>query len=142
MSFTNAKIYNSIAKKGKAYTHNSGQRFFNSDDLISHYLALSFDNAPLETENLDYFISILWSASNEEHLIDFFGYSDIKNNWKGNPDISSWVLKNRVWRKDNNITCGEGIILLGKEEEFRRKTKNIEEYMKTTLDLEKLNKLL
>jgi hypothetical protein len=140
MVFTKARINSKF--NGKIYTHGSGEMIYPTEEYISNYLLNSIKNAPFKVKGLDYFISILWGDSRNNEMMDFFGYTDVKKAWKGNPDIFSWVIKNGVWRKDNNITCGDGMILLGKEEEFRRKTKNIEEYMKSTLDLNNLNKLL
>ena len=140
MTFIRAKTFDSLFK-GKIYTHHSGDNVYPEGHLVD-YLSTSIKNAPQETKQGDYFISLLWSDEKRNELMDIFVYSDIKNNWKGNPGISSWVVTNGIWKNKNPITCGEGIILLGREEEYRRTTRNISQYLKHTLDLNILNNIL
>jgi len=141
MTFTNSKILKNL--NGKLYMHKSGERVYSTQKYMTECITNAFDNSPVPSTNFyDYFISILWSDSENNEMMDFFGFEGLKKNWKANPDVQSWVIKNGVWMHDNPFTCGEGIILLGKEEELRRKTKNIEEYIKSTVDLDSINKIL
>ena len=148
MVFVKGEIFNENEDsfkflKGKMYLHSSGEGIYQDD--LKKYLWAAFGDRPQNVNNINYFNSILW-AENGKRIIDFFGYHGLKNNWKGNPDVYSWVIdkkENYRWHNSGiSITCGEGIILLGEEEKFRRTTKNLEEYMSKTLDLNGVNKLL
>ena len=86
----------------------------------------------LTPPNPRYGIIILWAnPSTGIKTIDAFIYGGL-NNWQGNPEIAHRVFtdgKPVTNSTSNLITCGDGIMLLGIEEEFRRKTRDIEEYM-------------
>ncbi|MFA5953599.1 MAG: hypothetical protein WC812_03325 [Candidatus Pacearchaeota archaeon] len=139
MGFINAKVYPEL--KGKVYLHSSGKENYPTENDSLHYLMNCIANNRKEVEKGDYFISILWSNSKKEKLMDFFRYSGVKENWESNPDISPWVVNNGIWRKNQSITCGDGIILLGREEEYRRCTKNLNEYLSQIISLENLKDL-
>ena len=93
----------------------------------------------LETQNVqDYLwmITIMWGdIKTKDKMIDWFGYNDIGDTWNGNPAISSWVTRNgilqpRSAQEHQGITCGEGIMILGIEEEHRKEsTSSLEEYV-------------
>jgi len=79
-------------------------------------------------ENLQYSIGIVWGdIDNDQKACDLFGYSGIEE-WPGNPDVPLWVFRNGVLVKDLE-SCGDSLILLGLEEQHRRKCKNLEEYL-------------
>lgn len=65
-----------------------------------------------------------------QKVIDLFGFNDI-NDWPGNPDVSAYVVRNGVLIRDELICCGDALILLGREEEHRRKKESLEDYMST-----------
>ncbi len=139
MSFTYVKNYKE--NKGKFYLHKSGEEIHLQHKIFDDFLEYGI-KAPEEARKGDYFISILWGDSDKNKLVDMFVYSDLKENWESNPDVSSWFIKNGVWTKENPLTCGEGIILLGEEEKLRRKTKCLDIYLQMNVDLKKLNKSL
>jgi len=76
-------------------------------------------------------------------ILELVGYSDIMK-WPGNPDGRRWVIKEGritkpaqdLWKPNTDI-CGETEIFLGREEEFRRQTADLEAYIfgKPDLDL-------
>ncbi len=72
-------------------------------------------------------------------MMDVFGFHSIQafngQSWKQNPTIRSWVLKNGIRVQDQNIACGIEAIVLGKEEELRLSTKNIDEYARKKIEL-------
>lgn len=145
MTFINADIFGNSGDKirGKIYLHSSGEKVFSDKEGRYNYLQDSLKFSPFIKNSLnkiEYFKAILW-GENERKVIDFFSYNSLLDNWKGNPDLSAWVVRDRIWRREQNISCGEGMILLGEEEKLRRNTKNIEEYLSRTLNLEKLNEL-
>ena len=86
-----------------------------------------------------YVLAVMWGdKSRNEKVIDFFGFSGI-NEWPGNPDVSAWVMREGVYVsqerfgdiyvQNRKITCGDTLILLGREEQYRRKTSTLEEYV-------------
>jgi hypothetical protein len=119
---------------GKLYEHSSGAEVFSEGDS-RRYLA---EQHRILSEGLDYFIAISWGEGRDRFL-DFFGYTGVKDNWKANPEVHGGVIKNGLFVTGGGITCGEGLIVLGREEECRLRTKDLEEYLSTTLDLDELN---
>lgn len=120
----------------KAYTH-----------LREVYESLIFKGIPIrrnddKKDKFDYLIAIAW-GNNGEKIIDFIGYWGLRKegfikNWPTNPEIYTWITKNGVIVSDKenpfpgvkNIFCGDGAIILGEEEKYRRACKNEWEYSK------------
>jgi len=85
-----------------------------------------------EIEQFDYLLAVMWGDKRTK-VIDFFGYSDVQD-WPGNPDVSSWVLRDGVFMHKKNLTrgdttCGDSLIMLGEEERYRRTRANLSDYM-------------
>ena len=93
------------------------------------------DKDPLRINGYAYLIAMMWGRSKDvisEKMIDLFGFGGVNNKtWPGNPDVYSWVVSNGVYVSEENITCGDSLIVLGKEEEHRRKTRSLEEFIST-----------
>jgi len=146
MTFVNALTSKEL--RGKLYIHNSEQNSFLNKKGAIFYLEKCIERNEDKLKNADYFISLLWSNwsnwSNKERgqFMDFFVYSDLQKDWKGNPDVSAWQVINGIWNQRNPITCGEGLILFGEEEKLRRNTNNLAEYLSKTVDLNALNRFL
>lgn len=124
---------------GRLYDHSSGKDVFVHPEASQDYLFNQ--NLPKELEESDYFIGISWGEK-EDKVLDLFGYSGIKENWKTNPGVRNWVIRNGTITKDSEITCGEGLILLGREEEYRLKTGGLQEYLEEPFDEEEINKII
>jgi len=93
----------------------------------------------LSYEPVSWLVGILWQdLTGNEKIVDFFHFSDYSG-WPGNPDVSNYVVRNGVYVPGTSITCTEGLLLLGMEEQLRRGTKSLEEYCKTPLDLNQVN---
>src|SRR3989344_7630660 len=74
-------------------------------------------------------IGMLWADPKTlAKTLDIFGLSK-EENWQDNPGVYSWVIHNNEHFPNDPISCGEGIIRLGKELEYRKTTKNIEDYL-------------
>lgn len=84
-----------------------------------------------ELRDTDYFIGVVWGdTENNQKVCDLFAYSDLDpGNWPGNPDVSAWVIRDGVFQRENPITCGDTLLVLGIEEEWRRNCKNLREYL-------------
>lgn len=117
------------------YFHQSGSGLFRDSDLLGGYAHLMnlvlINKNPNLTKGCNYLIAVLWGCDNDK-MVDLFGYSglDLKN-WPGNPEVSSYIFKDGVYLPKNKaISCGDGLIILGEEERYRRTTKSLEDYIK------------
>ena len=75
--------------------------------------------------------TIMWMSSKGSEMIDFFGYS-LDSGWTSNPSVYSWVTENGLIvpsKKILEITCGQGMIILGEEERYRLATKDLKDYL-------------
>ena len=125
---------------GRIYLHSSSSEIFSHKTEFLENFSKMFPW--MNKQKLDYFIAIYWGKEKNKGF-DFFGYSGTKENWNSNSKVKNWVIKNgRINPLEVEITCGEGLILLGKEEEYRLKTKNLQEYLSTPLDIKEINKLM
>jgi len=96
--------------------------------------------------SFDFLLAVLWgrsnpgcgqSISNGNRMIDFFGYSDVSRNpeyWPGNPEVEGWVMTDGIFTMKPHVmpgalTCEDTIILLGREGEYRRKCKDLKEFL-------------
>jgi hypothetical protein len=111
-----------------------------------------------EFPEFDYVIGIIWARKRGkikkeqklEKMIDWFGWrgldTSIKaDNWVGNPDIYSLITINSFIKLDDKnmeiseISCGDGAIILGEEERYRRTTKNLNEFASKPPEVRGLN---
>lgn len=80
-------------------------------------------------DDASFLIAILWGDDGVK-VADVFGYAKTEE-WPGNPEVSNWVFRDGVYLPNPNyITCSNSIRMLGMEENARRGTKSLEEYMK------------
>ena len=87
-----------------------------------------------------WFVGIFWQDQQHNgRTIDFFQFSNYSG-WPGNPEVSSYVVRNGLCVPGASISCTEGLLLLGMEEQLRRGTKSLDEYCKTPLDLASVNR--
>jgi len=82
-----------------------------------------------DTKKYSYMLAFLWGNAGAK-MIDWFGYSGIEE-WPGNPEVSAWVTREGIMvpRKNLEIACGDGLIVLGEEERYRRRTRSLKEYL-------------
>ncbi|MHA2061595.1 MAG: hypothetical protein ACW963_04815 [Candidatus Sifarchaeia archaeon] len=138
MSFLRVHNLNYFDLHGRLYDHSAGSEVFPNETSSLDYFLRSAEF--MTGEGLDYFIAISW-GENKEKILDIFGYSELSN-WKSNPEVKNWVVRNGIISQDRSITCGEGLILLGREEEHRLKTMNLEEYLSVPLDIREINRII
>lgn len=104
-------------------------------DAARDYLQTLLSREGVIPEGINYIIAILWGNEEKEKVIDCFGFSGIEKfpHWPGNPEVRAWVLINGVYSNSTDIqreiTCGDGIIILGQEEAYRRRCTSLEEYI-------------
>ena len=120
-------VYQSSVAEARSHLEESLRRIGKID---RRELVRSLPHHPIDTS---YFICILWGIpDSSKKVIDCSGYTNYTG-WPGNPDQYSFVLQ-RV------NTCGDGVIVLGMEEEHRRKTRGLKEFLKEGIDLRELNR--
>lgn len=120
----------------RAYVHKSGSAIFKdlkplcSDgiDNVRKYLVETLCSNRKIMRDADFFLAAVWGAG-KDRMIDLFKYTDTKN-WPGNPDVSAFVFENGVYQPERKkITCGDTLIMLGAEEQFRRSTESLDKYI-------------
>ena len=100
------------------------------------------------THRFKFIIGIVWGNDEGDKMIDAFGYK-LTPTWPGNPEIYNWTFKNGVLIPEpsqkpsglKNITCGDGIIIMGEEEKYRRKCRALYDYTGHPPDIEGLKLL-
>lgn len=133
---------------GRAYVHRAGlDDVFGSKEKVMKYFNQQYDVYLKEKfRDYDFSIAVLWgflgSSKTKHKMIDVFGFHGLNRNWPGNPDVSNFVMDNGIFRpleKTTDVTtCGDTIMLLGKEEEYRRRTQNLDFYLNHPPILDKL----
>lgn len=82
-----------------------------------------------------YILAFLWGNEEKERMMDCFGFYGVPvfPHWPGNPDVQAWVLCNGMYIPEQafqrEITCGDGLMILGQEEAYRRRCRSLEEYL-------------
>lgn len=110
-------------------------------DYCTHALASLHHEGKvnLSAEPSSWYIGLVWHDSEEPaEVLDVFQYHDYQS-WPGNPDVHNFIVRNGIYVPEAAISCTEGILLLGQEEQLRRKTTSLEEYFNTALALETVN---
>ncbi|MFH0837335.1 MAG: hypothetical protein V1870_04355 [Candidatus Aenigmatarchaeota archaeon] len=112
---------------GRVYIHSDGlEEIYGSVDEVKRYFIESLHKNKYDIPKHQFFIGIAWGC-NEMKIIDFMTYSDI-DEWPGNPEVSIGSIINGLYQTEHVKLCGDGLILLGKEEHIRRQTRDLEEY--------------
>lgn len=93
------------------------------------YLDLELDHHPRVIGKADFLIPFVWGHEGEK-FVEVFGFFDSLKDWpKSNPEVYSWVFVNGKHEpKRRSICCGEALQILGKEMEYRLRTKSPEQY--------------
>ncbi|MBI2232731.1 MAG: hypothetical protein HYU56_02330 [Candidatus Aenigmarchaeota archaeon] len=89
----------------------------------------------------DFLIMALWGNDGKQ-IAEVFGYFGT-NPWPGNPEVNSWVFSDGIYqREQRQICCADTLIVLGREEEARRKAPDLKSYMQNPPDVRDLMKSL
>ncbi len=129
----------------RGYVHSSySDRADSVSDFFHFSLASLSRQGYIESPHnpASWFVGILWQ--DQQHngkTIDFFQFLNYTG-WSGNPNVSSYVVRNGLCVPGASVTCTEGLLLLGMEEQLRRGTKSLDEYCRTPLDLWKVNEII
>ena len=127
-----------VSHPGRAYIHRAGlSDVFGSESAARNYFKEQYEFYLKEIlRDYDFTIAVLWGSVGSQvkyRNIDVFGFHGLSGKWPGNPDISNFVFSNGIFKpleKPTDVTtCGDTLILLGKEEEYRRTTSGLDVYM-------------
>ncbi len=120
----------------RAYVHESGfQSAYDSNPTTvgSHLEKLLNGSLWYRLDPFTFVLAELW-GEDKDKMIDFFGVKCTDAHWPGNPIYSSWITKNGVLVPQSRspskyeVTCGDGIILVGQEEAYRRTTRDLRDF--------------
>lgn len=76
----------------------------------------------------DFLLVAVWRDGCDD-MVDLFKFGDSEG-WPGNPGMKAYVLRNGVYRLDEQFhTCGDMLIVIGEEEKYRRSTPSLEAYL-------------
>jgi hypothetical protein len=112
----------------RGYIHEAGFEDWNGETRVAKmgsamdYLKRQWDDVSQRMrKEFDYAYGFVWHEQGEG-LIDFFGGKLEGGVWSANPEITGWTMRNGVEVPDTSTTCGDGTIILGLEEMYRRRT--------------------
>jgi hypothetical protein len=115
---------------GRCYLHNCGIEAYGGKPFA---LAKADFLEALEKIEITYpwSIGILW-GDNGVRVTEIFAFGGIKS-WPGNPDIVYYQFRNGEFAFNPlNLTCGDGLRVLGREEDFRRTTGSLDDFLSST----------
>jgi len=131
----------------RAYLHNSGfEDAFGFGEEKFRYAVASAKSHLAETlatgsgfvSDADYIFAMMYGVDGFK-MIDLLPWKGLEG-WPGNPVMGSFVFENGVYTPDTDVTCGNGIFVMGKEEEYRTSPgcKNLDYFMKNPPEIERL----
>ncbi len=116
----------------RAYLHQAGFQVYGTVDSANQYFVETVRNLKGQLiGNFEFILAAIWATEDPRaKFIDFCGLSDIgdRERWLGNPDVSPWVVKDGLIVPKKEQTCGDALIVFGEEENFRRKTLDLEQF--------------
>lgn len=139
---------NGIMPPSKIYFHDSYKDVLyheKIEELKESFLGVLNDDRKLFCK-IDFTIALMWQKildgkdAGPEDRLDIFRFYDI-GDWPGNPTIDVVCFNNGEYVQDCHEFCGDGLIIASKEEEMRRGTKDIEEFI-TQFPFESVEDLL
>jgi len=114
-------------------------------NAVEHMDRLSYGSAFKEVRDKKFAIihSIMWGDDDGNKMVDFFGIqpNNIQTGWEQNPMYYTWVMKNGIIIPKKNldeITCSNGMMIIGEEEKHRRKFETISEYLRNPPEIKDL----
>lgn len=125
----------------RAYIHSDGNTVYAGRQLglfgpgeeplgeAREHLLEALDCKTIPTE-LQYILAIMW-GKNKDRMIDCFGFFNLPTEpeaWPGNPTVIGWGLINKTY-SDRCTACGDGLIILGEEEQYRRSCDSLETFL-------------
>lgn len=111
-----------------AFREQDGESLTTIYDRAGRFLEEQLEQGREHYKDSSFLIAALWGDEGER-VIDLFGYHDFQR-WPGNPGVQNWVIRDGVYRREQDICCEDMIIILGQEATLRRETRSLDEYMR------------
>ncbi len=131
------RLYSQTVPPARFYVHDSSSLAIGEESkaaVVALERLIVEDHSPqaLSPSTMQFFLGFLWENREDgASMIDLLGYGDFKE-WKGNPSVFSWNLRNGVYvSRWPGFVCEEELILAGKESELRRTTPDLSAYLRS-----------
>lgn len=123
----------------RAYVHQAGLDLWGGDspkarvaEAARHLNDVLMGEHP-NMDGLEFLFAFLWgeeSCGEHHSMVDFIGGFNQGTEWPGNPSFYFWQTldKSPIDIRRYGATCGDGLIVLGDEEKWRRKVRSFDEY--------------
>ena len=95
--------------------------------IKKHILKLYAENKDILSSLGEYNIIILWNEG-KDITTDVWIYDKLKS-WGSGPLVDVKIFRNFNIEKNIGVSAGDGLILLGREEEYRRTKNSLTEYI-------------
>ena len=133
MAFVEKFVVNSLEgiPPVKAYLHECNVHAYGSNPLTESkkYLEKCLKMGGEKQQESDVILAAIW-AEDGKRMIDFSGLSGIADNWEANPGVSGWKFENGLYvGNPKELWCGDVSIIFGREEELRRRKRDLSEYL-------------
>ncbi len=99
----------------------------NQPTCLERHVSQLLAQHPDKLQNISYIIVILWTM-NTDVMTDVWLFGQLES-WEAGPTIFVTNFKNEAIDTMNGVTAGDGMLLLGREEELRRSRSNIHSYI-------------
>ncbi len=98
------------------------------DELDDNSSRPSLENAPY-----DFALAMVWANTADGEVsrnVDLFPAYDVDwDNWQANIEYDKCVFRDGTYVEGPAVTCGDGMIMLGAEEKYRRSVESLDEFM-------------
>lgn len=135
-------VVNWPSHKVRGYIHSEVLKHFSDNTWAAFHNSVDYFRGCFENDQTDatYTLAAVWHNGSDRMIDVFRYYLDAKKSWPGNPVKHSWAYENGILVPtakledgnvvSNEVNCGDGTILLGAEEQYRRRTFGLDEYLK------------
>lgn len=122
-------------QKGRLYLFKKGLEVYGADPIKTARKEFQRVTDFLYSHQKNYsWVIALLGAKHEEPFVELFVYSGIHyiQEWPGNPSVDyAQFLSGRFEEKPHGLTSGDGLLVLGREEQHRRTMSSLENYLFT-----------
>ncbi|MBU0929579.1 MAG: hypothetical protein KJ623_00730 [Nanoarchaeota archaeon] len=108
---------------------------FETKEKVREYVSSIVDENHKIFSDADWLIIAAYGFKGTK-VAEVFSYT-LTDKWPGNPVVTQHVFTDGKYEPQEKSTCGNMYIILGAEELHRRKTLNLEDFMKNAPILEK-----
>ena len=138
---------NGFLEQGRAYIHPSNYKeVYGYVQSAVNHLKDVLESPELKVfgdKHFSWINAIIWGNQKREKAIDFFGYKPHPaDGWPGNPDVfSCTTVDSKIVSPKAGIleiTCGQGLRIVGEEEKYRQTTESLAGYLERPPTIEGL----